>query len=335
MLILAWLLGITAVGTALIWIGSDWLEEASDRLAAYYGLPAIVQGAIIAAAGSSFPELASVVLSTLRHGAFELGIATVVGSALFNILVIPGVVALVQSSPLEASPMLVYKDAQFYLVSLLALLVVFSLAVIYYPTGSTALSGRLTPGLAAALLALYILYVLLQYLETIEYDAASPPAMNVLSQWGRLAAGLVLIFLGVEGLIYATLELGAYFDTSAFLWGVIIIAAGTSLPDAFISLKAARNNQDAVSLANVFGSNIFDLLVVLPVGIFLGGAVAVDLNATIVMMAVLVVATIFVLTAARTDFEITDVEAYGMLVFYGGFVVWILLESIGITNLVG
>lgn len=330
---LVWLFAVAVVGTAVIWIGSDWLEEASNRLAAYYGLPAIVQGAIVAAAGSSFPELASVILSTLRHGAFELGIATVVGSALFNILVIPGAVALAKHKPLQASPMLVYKEIQFYLVALLALVIAFALGAIYYPVENGALGGQFTIELALALLGLYALYVFLQYLEAQEYDADIPPGIQPLRQWGLLVGGLLTIFVGVEGLIYATIEFGEYFGTSAFLWGVVIIAAGTSLPDAFISLRAANNQQDAVSLANVFGSNIFDLLVVLPVGVLLGGAVAVNLDQTIVMMAVLMLATVLVLTLARTDFEITNPEALSLLGFYALFVVWVLLESVGAVSL--
>ncbi len=331
---LVWLFAIAVVGTAVIWIGSDWLEEASNRLAAYYGLPAIVQGAIVAAAGSSFPELASVILSTLRHGAFELGIATVVGSALFNILVIPGAVALAKQEPLQASPLLVYKEIQFYLVALLALVIAFALGAIYYPVENGTLGGQLTIELALALLGLYALYVFLQYLETQEHDADSPPGIQPLRQWGLLVGGLLTIFVGVEGLIYATLGFGDYFGTSAFLWGVVIIAAGTSLPDAFISLRAASNQQDAVSLANVFGSNIFDLLVVLPIGVLLGGAVAVNLDQTIVMMAVLMLATVLVLTLARTDFEITRPEALSLLGFYALFVVWVLLESVGVASLI-
>jgi len=69
-------------GTAVVWKGSCLLEAASERLSIYYGLPDIVQGAIIVAIGSSFPELAPVVVSTLVHGTFELGVSAIVGSAL-------------------------------------------------------------------------------------------------------------------------------------------------------------------------------------------------------------------------------------------------------------
>ena len=91
---LAWPVLVAVVSTAVIWKGSVWLESVAEKLAAYYGVPAVVQGAIIAAVGSSFPELSSTVIATFVHGDFELGVAVIVGSAVFNILVIPGLAAL-------------------------------------------------------------------------------------------------------------------------------------------------------------------------------------------------------------------------------------------------
>lgn len=64
------------------------LEGPSGRLATYHQLPAVVQGALITAVGSSFPELSGTVLATLLHGTFDLWVVSVVGSALFNILII-------------------------------------------------------------------------------------------------------------------------------------------------------------------------------------------------------------------------------------------------------
>ncbi|MDZ7714066.1 MAG: hypothetical protein U5L06_13645 [Rhodovibrio sp.] len=78
----------------MIWLGSGILEAASERLAAVLSAADIVQGAIVVAIGSSFPELSTTVISSLVHGEFELGVAAIVGSALFNILVIPGLAGL-------------------------------------------------------------------------------------------------------------------------------------------------------------------------------------------------------------------------------------------------
>lgn len=80
---------VALLATVVVWKGSGWLEGASERLSAYYQLPPIIQGAVVVAVGSSFPELSTAVFSTLLHGEFELGVAAIVGSALFNVLMVP------------------------------------------------------------------------------------------------------------------------------------------------------------------------------------------------------------------------------------------------------
>lgn len=335
MLLLAWVGLLAVVATALVWRGSIYLEGAADQLALYYGLPAIVQGALIAAAGSSFPELASVVIATLRYGEFELGVSAIVGSAVFNVLVIPALATLTRQGALESSRALVYREAQFYIIAVAALLVTFSLATIYYPTGGGDLFGEVTRTLALFPLGLYGLYLFIQYQETGDHAPADRPSeMNALKQWALLAVGLALITIGVELLVRAAIDLGDYFDTPSFLWGLTVIAAGTSLPDTIISVRAAGGEDSAISLANVFGSNIFDLLVAVPLGVLLAGSTAVDFGVAAPLMAFLVVATIALFATTRTDFELTDLEAWLLLVLYVLFVGWMLLESVGATAVV-
>ncbi|MCA9720554.1 MAG: hypothetical protein KC468_38180, partial [Myxococcales bacterium] len=66
---------VALVSTAIIWKGSALLESSAEQLSRYYELPEVVQGAVIVAIGSSFPELSTTVLSTLVHGEFELGVS--------------------------------------------------------------------------------------------------------------------------------------------------------------------------------------------------------------------------------------------------------------------
>jgi cation:H+ antiporter len=112
-----------------------------------------------------------------------------------------------------------------------------------------------------------------------------------------------------------------------------VVAAATSLPDALISVAAARIDEPAVSLGNVLGSNVFDLLVAIPAGVLLAGATTVSFTAAVPMMAFLVVATIVLFTFARTGMEISNREASTMLVLYLGFVGWLLLESVGVVSI--
>ncbi len=325
------LIVLTVVSTAIVWAGSRLLDTASQRLALYYGLPAVVQGAVIVAIGSSFPELASVVLAVLIHGTFDLGVGTIVGSAIFNILVIPAVAALTRS-PLRVNRAVVYKEAQFYMLSIAVLLLTFSFGVIYNTNGSTSVSEIGRP-LALIPLAVYGLYLFIQYQDIVDYEPPINTETIVISrEWLRLAVALVLIVIAVEGLIRAALGFGELFDSPEFIWGLVIVAAGTSLPDAIMSVRAAARDEGDVSLANVLGSNTFDLLVALPVGVMLVGTVTVDYALAVPMMGVLTLATIILFTLMRTDLAITRREAWVLAGSYGLFVVWIAIETVGLVD---
>jgi cation:H+ antiporter len=333
---LLFLLGIGLVGTVVVWGGSSALEHASGRLARHYGLPRLVQGAILAAVGSSAPEIASTIIATIRYGDFELGVGVIVGSAVFNILVIPALAAVLADGPLDTGRDVVYKEAQFYMLSVAALFLVFALAVIYYPIEGAELEGNITRPLAIALIALYGLYVFVQYLDVSEANAKKTllPRRALLTEWGLLVGGVALIIAGVEGLVFAAVGLGELFGTPSFLWGMTVVAAATSLPDTIISVAAARLDEPAVSLGNVLGSNVFDLLVAVPAGVILAGSTPISFTAAVPMMAFLVVATVILFTFARTGMEISNREATAMLTLYGAFVGWLLLESFGLVNII-
>jgi cation:H+ antiporter len=327
---------IILVATAVIWVGSGWLEESAEHLAAHYGLPAIVQGSIVVAVGSSFPELASVVIAGLA-GTFDMGVGAIVGSAIFNVLVIPALAGLARDDNLPASRAIVYKEAQFYMIAVSAIVVTFSLAVIYRPVsgGGAVLVGELSRPLAAIPLLLYGLYLFIQWQDVADHDAGPPPAgIAIGKEWGRLALGLLVILIAVDGLVVSVESLGGTYGLPAFLGGVTIIAAATSLPDTLVSIRSARGGHSTTSLANVFGSNTFDLLVAIPVGVLIVGTVPVNFTVAAPMLGVLTVATILLFTMLRTDLSLTATESYALLAVYGLFVAWIVAETVGVTDLI-
>lgn len=333
---IAWLIPLLILSTIIVWKGSELLESSSEKLAVYYGLPPIVQGAIIAAIGSSFPELSSTVLSSLIHGEFELGVAVIVGSAIFNILFIPSISGIFSKNTLKANRDLVYKEAQFYMLAVATLVLTFSFAVIYNPvTDADFLAGTVNRRLALIPIGLYILYVFIQYQDTMDYQPeAEKHKVNPWKQWGLLILSLALILLSVEGLVRSAIGLGDYFNTPSFLWGLTVIAAGTSISDAFISIESARKGRAVTSLANVLGSNTFDLLVAIPIGILIAGSAVINFSRAAPLMGILVLATIILFVFTRTDLEIKNWESYTLLGFYTIFVAWMVLETIGVTSIV-
>jgi cation:H+ antiporter len=323
---------LALVSTGVIWLGSERLERSAGNLSAYYGLPAAVHGAVVVAIGSSFPELSSVVISTVVHGEFSLGVGAIVGSAIFNLLVIPALSALV-SEELEATRDIVHRDAQFYIISVLVLFLTFALGATYVP-GGTNEAAILTPALALLPLATYGIYVFLQYQDTREYVSERPSRVDPRREWVTLLGALLVIAVGVEGIVRAALAFGAAFDTSPFLWGVTVIAAATSLPDAIVSVRAAVADEDITSLTNVLGSNTFNLLVAIPVGVLLAGSATVDFLVAIPLMGFLAFATIVFVVVTRTHLELTNPEAYALLGLYLVFLGWMGLETVDAIDLV-
>jgi cation:H+ antiporter len=325
---------LIVVATGFIWIGSGWLEESAEHLSRYYGLPAVVQGSIVVAVGSSFPELASVVFTALA-GTFGMGVGAIVGSAIFNVLVIPAFSGLAAEDELQTNREIVYKEAQFYMIAVSVMVVTFALAVIYVPVpDGPALAGTLTRPLALLPVLLYGLYLFIQWQDVSDHQAEDATGIAVGREWGKLAASLVVILVAVEQLVGSVESLGHTFGIPEFLAGVTIVAAATSLPDLLVSVRSAKADKDVTSIGNVLGSNTFDLLVAIPAGVFIVGAVPVDFAVAVPMFGVLTLATVLLFTFLRTDLSVTRPEAYVLLLAYVLFVTWVVAETVGVTEFI-
>jgi len=328
--------------TAVLWLACVRLEESSHALATHYRLPDVVRGSVLMAVSSSFPELATAILALKAHNDFELGLAAIIGSAIYNILVIPAAAVLVRKRPLQANRELVYREAQFYLVAVTALLLVISLAVIYGGPFEAAadggvIRGRLGRTLAVIPLALYGLYLFIQWEEARDGRSGLPlvDGINPLREGGILLLSTAGIVVGVEILLRAAVALGEAFDTPTFFWGMTVVAAATSIPDMIVSVRAAVADRQASSVSNVLGSNVFDLLVAVPVAVLVTGTVVVNFTQIVPMMAFLMFATVVMFALMRHDMKLTRGEALVMLALYGGFGLWMGLEALGLTSLLG
>lgn len=334
---------VTCAASAVLYVSCDRLEHSSHRLADRYGIPDVVKGSLITAVASSLPELATAVLAIPLHHDFELGISAIIGSAIYNILVIPACSVFARGESLLANRELVFREAQFYLVAVAALLLVVSFAVIYdggsAPGGNGAepILGTLTRPLALIPLGLYGLYLFIEYEEIKDHRRVAVRVMDVhaIREWGILIGCVALILFGVEALLLCAIELGERLGTPTFLWGLTVVAAATSLPDTLISVRASIAGRFESSISNVLGSNVFDLLVAVPLAVLVAGAVSVNFSQIVPMMGFLMIATIVMVVFMRRDMAITWDEAVWMMILYLAFGVWMAAEAFGITNLLG
>jgi cation:H+ antiporter len=213
------------------------------------------------------------------------------------------------------------------------LMLTFALAALYNPVPGAERIGIVTRPLALLPLLLYGLYLYLQVLAVQDHVGDSPPdSPTPLGEWLWLGLSLLLILVGTEGLVRAAIGLGDWFGTPSFLWGLTVVAAGTSVPDMLVSVRAAHGGHGTVSLANVLGSNVFDLLVAVPLGIIIAGASTVNFSAAVPMMAILALATIALFVILRTNESLEPIEAAALLGLYGAFLVLVGLETAGFVD---
>tara|TARA_R110000751_G_scaffold91266_3_gene178963 strand:- start:162742 stop:163761 length:1020 start_codon:yes stop_codon:yes gene_type:complete len=327
---LATLIFFMAIATAVVWKACNYLEDACHELSLYYGLPDSVKGSTVMAISSSFPELVTIILAAGIHRDFELGLATIIGSAVFNILVIPAASVLFRKGTLHAGRDVIFREAQFYLISVLIVILMLSFAVIYHPVPGNPMSGTLTISMMILPLLFYSLYIYIQYQEVHDHKSDNRDLeTTVIRSWGKLIVSMLLVTFAVEVLIQMVIKLGEMFSTPSYFWGATILAAATSIPDLFVSVKAAKRKLSTASLTNAFGSNIFDLLVVLPAGVIVAGAVGFHYPRIMPMMMFLLFATVAFLVLARSGSELTNNNGKVLLFLYGGFIVWMGIAYIG------
>jgi cation:H+ antiporter len=243
-------------GLGLLVLGAEWLVKGASRLAGALGVSPLVIGLTVVAFGTSAPEVAVSVKSAWA-GQPDLALGNVVGSNIFNVLLILGASAVV--TPLLVSSQLIRLDVPIMIgVSLLTLLLA--------GDGSV---GRLD---GAILFALAVAYTAFQVRQSRKESAAirdeyaqeyAPKRSSTPTNIAFIAAGLVLLVLGSRWLVNGAVAFAQALGVSELVIGLTIVAAGTSLPEVATSILAAFRGERDIAVGNVVGSNIFNLLAVL------------------------------------------------------------------------
>lgn len=251
---MTWLLLI--LGLVLLVFGADLMVKGAARLAANFGVPALVIGLTVVAFGTSAPELA-VSVKAAFSGQAELAIANVVGSNIFNVLFILGLAALI--SPLIISRQLIRQDVPI-------MVVISAVAMVMTFNGSI---SKIEAGLLTLGLIIYTWFLFYQGKQK-GVDVSDGDVEEILKStapvWQNLllvAGGLVLLVLGARWLVQSAVELATAWGVNEAVIGLTIVAAGTSLPEVVTSVVATIRGERDIAVGNVVGSNIFNILCVL------------------------------------------------------------------------
>ena len=269
---------LIAIATIIIWRAGDFFSQAATYIQEKHEIPQSIKAAVIDAIASSFPEFCVAVIAVIIIGRAEVGISSIIGSALYNVLIIPAAAGLVAATPMVISREVVWRDSIFYLGVVLLL----GIMLWYFPNEWGA-------GVAVLFLLAYLAYVFLLHrdFKISKIQNTDPPKNKVtMSEDGELeltstkiAWLWILAMMIVMGgashlLVEASLALGEMLGIDGVIMGFVVIAAGTSVPDTALSVISARKGQYDAAISNVFGSNIFDICVCLSIPILLALAMS-------------------------------------------------------------
>lgn len=306
------------VGVVLVLWGADRLTEGAVAVAERLRVPQIVIGLTIVALGTSMPELCVSVVSALK-GTPDLAVGNVVGSNIFNALLIVGVAALV--APMTILRSTVFKDVPCALVASVVLLMMCQNDWVI-----TRLDG-------AILFVFFLVFMRLtikgatsaqptpQAAEENEASAGKQPMKGWLAGlW--MVVGLAALIGGSNLFVGGATEVARALNVSDAVIGLTIVAGGTSLPELATSVVAAKKGNSGIAIGNVLGSNVLNILFILGLtGMISPMHIEGITNVDLYMM---LVSTIMIWFFSFTKYTIERWEGAFLVLTFGGYM-WYLL----------
>ena len=239
------------VGFVFLIKGSDFFVDGASSVASLLKIPTIIVGLTIVAFGTSAPE-AAVSITSSWAGSNAMAVGNVIGSNLFNMLMVIGIAALLSNLLMEKS--VLEKDLPF-LVGITVLWAVF----IVIGWNISQIEGII---LLVILLA-YIIYLVRSARKSKDADVVEKPKLSLPKSIIFILVGIVGIVLGGDLVVNSASDIAIALGMSEALVGLTIVAIGTSLPELVTSITALKKGENQLVIGNVIGSNIFNILFVL------------------------------------------------------------------------
>jgi cation:H+ antiporter len=302
------------VGLAGLVIGGNWLVSGATRLAVSFGIPTLIIGLTVVAFGTSSPELL-VNISAATSGASDLAVGNILGSNIANIGLILGITGFI--APITLQSILVRREIP---LMILASAVTFGLAA----------DGLISRWDGVLLMAGFVAFNLLMVYLTVRgnsvADGEAPPARNGTRQAVlRLLVGIALLVVGAQWTVDGASSIARGLGVSELAIGISLVAVGTSLPELSASVIAAMRQENDLTVGNVVGSNIVNLLGILGlVAIFQPIAIAPE--AVQIDFPVMLAFAFLVLPFAWTASRLSRPESLLFLAGYAAFIVFTFLR---------
>ena len=308
------------IGLLVLAKSSSILVDGSSSIAKNFKISPIVIGLTVVAFATSAPEL-TVSVSAALSGSTEIALGNVIGSNIFNTLVILGLSALI--FPLSIHKNIVWREIPF---SLLAAFLVFLFAVgvflnsgVSFNIAGTQVLGYLTFANGIILLGFFIAF-LIYVIKTAR--RGDPESVEIKSM--SLSKSLFYTAGGILGLILASkylvvnsaINIATMLGLSQTLIGLTLVAVGTSLPELAASLAAAFKKNSDIVIGNIVGSNIFNLLLILGVTLLVKPVPVTGQNIFDIIFLLFVTVILFVLVFVLSRYKLNKIEGAILLIIY-------------------
>lgn len=250
-----------AIGIFLLIRGSNYLVDGSSSLAKRFGVSTLLIGLTVVSIGTTTPELIVNIMASLK-GAPEIAFGNIIGSNITNILLVLGVAAII--SPIVVKSSSIRKEIPFAIIAA-CILLVFSNQILIDQTHTNTLT-RVSGIMLLTFFALFIYYAIdiaaksRKQIEPqkLEIERRHPIMIAVM-----IIGGIVALFIGGRLTVEGAILISSQLHLSEFLISATVIAIGTSLPELFVAIQAARKNETGIIVGNIIGANIFNILWIL------------------------------------------------------------------------
>jgi cation:H+ antiporter len=311
------------ISSVAIYFAATRFAESSSKIGDYFNLPKDVKGATFDAIAGSLPELLVALFAVIFFKQFEVGIGTIAGSALFNLLIIPAICVFVAPVAFKVSKKVISRDALFYMISVFLLIIL----LIYFKVWGL--------GVAAVLLLVYLMYIKDIVSHTKQHRKKKKKTKtrrkNIKREFLIFFGTMILIGISTFILTKYSIGLSTILGVSPIIIAFTITAAATSIPDTVISVANARKGDIDDATSNVFGSNVFDILVGigLPLLIYIlyKGALAIQFTNLEIVLGLLG-STILILYFFADDHKLSKKQAALLLLMYLAFLAYVIFLSI-------
>lgn len=246
-----WVINIVwiIVGIDVVLRGADYLTDGSVSIAQRYKMPQMIIGLTVVALGTSMPEFFVSITSAIE-GTTDMAVANIVGSNIFNVLLIAGAAAAI--APMTIQKATVKRDIP---VAVFASLLLMGFGI--YGT-----INRITGLLFILLLIIYMVYAI----KTAKPDDAEDienKGYSIRKAILLIIVGLAFLIVGSRWFVGGASEVAGMLGVSDAVIGLTIVAGGTSLPELATSIVAARKGQSGIAMGNVLGSSVYNILFII------------------------------------------------------------------------